>query len=103
MLENSDFYESKMDLFDNGDPEEFFLFISNLNMTLQASGTYAAAADIQYLCTLLSGESLRQFDILSAEVGINTSENLKSIIQGLGTYCFLSVRCQNKSVQCAAE
>ena len=34
------------------------------------------------------GGALLQLDILSAEVGSTTSENLKSIILGLGTYFF---------------
>ena len=32
--EISDLYEFKMTLFENGDPEEFVLFIHNFNMTL---------------------------------------------------------------------
>ena len=37
-------YEFKVDLFDNGDPEEFLLFVWNFNMTLVASGTLAIGA-----------------------------------------------------------
>ena len=37
--EKSDLYEFKMTLFDNGDPAEFLLFISNFNMTLEVSAT----------------------------------------------------------------
>ena len=36
--EMSDFYEFKIVLFDNGDPEEFLLFVRNFNMTLEVSG-----------------------------------------------------------------
>ena len=32
--ENSELYEFKMALFDNGDPEEFLLFIRNLTLLL---------------------------------------------------------------------
>ena len=67
--ENSDPYRFRMDLFDNGDPEEFLLFIQYFNMTLEASGTLNYGAKIQYLHTLVRGESLRQFDMLPAEVG----------------------------------
>ena len=42
-------YEFKMALFDNGDPEEFFLFISNFNMNLEASGMLKYGTNIQYL------------------------------------------------------
>ena len=55
-------------------------------MTLEASVTLLDGVKIQYLCTLVRGEALRQFDTLSAVVGSTTSENLKSIILGLGAY-----------------
>ena len=55
-------------------------------MTLQASGKLAASAKIQYLCTLVCGEALRQLDKLSVDIGIMTTEHLKLIILGLGTY-----------------
>ena len=77
-----------MALFDNGYPEEFLLFIGNFQMTLEASATIASAANIHYLCTLVRGEALVHIDMLSAEVVSTTSEHLKSIILGLGTYFF---------------
>ena len=43
-LSTSDLFEFKMTLFDNGDPEEFLLFVRNFNMTLTASGTQEAGA-----------------------------------------------------------
>ena len=57
-----------MYLFDHGDPEEFLLFVCNFNMTLVATGTLEMGAKIQYLRTLVRGEVLRQFDLLSADV-----------------------------------
>ena len=36
--ENLDLNELKMALFDNGNLEEFLLFIKNFNMTIEASG-----------------------------------------------------------------
>ena len=36
--EKSALYEFKMALFENGDPEEFLLFVRNLQMKLKASG-----------------------------------------------------------------
>ena len=56
-----------------------------------------SGAKIQYLCKLLCGEDLRQLDTLFAELGSTTSENLKSIILGLGAYFFLLICWQNKS------
>ena len=78
------------------------LFIRNFNMTLEASGKLVASLNIQYLRTLVCGEALSQFCTLSHEVGSTTSEHLKSIILGLGTYFPLLMRCQKKAL-CAAE
>ena len=82
---NLELYELKMALFDIGEPEEFLLFIRNLQMDLEASRTPYAGVKIQYIRTLVNVEALRQLDMLSAEVGIITSEHLKSIILALGT------------------
>ena len=54
-LSSLNLYEFKTDLFENGEPEEFLLFVRNLNMTLAASGTLATGAKNQYLCTIFSG------------------------------------------------
>ena len=53
--QKSDTYGLKTDLFDNGDLEEFLLFIWNFNMTLEASGTLKGGTKIQYLRTLARG------------------------------------------------
>ena len=45
--ENSDIYEFKMSLFDNGKTEDLLLFIQNFQMTLKASGTLASSSNIQ--------------------------------------------------------
>ena len=74
--EKLDLYEFKIALLGNSNPEEFLLFISNFNMTLEESVTLKYDAKIQYLGTLVCGEVLRQFDMLSAEVGIATPEIL---------------------------
>ena len=50
-----DLYEFNMDLFDNGDPEEFLLFVQNFNINLAASGKLVTGAKIQCLCTLVRG------------------------------------------------
>ena len=41
-------YELKISLFDNGDPEEFLLFVRNFNMTLAASGKLDAIPSYSY-------------------------------------------------------
>ena len=63
-----DIYELKISLFDNGEPEEFLLFVHNFNMTIRASGLLEAGAKYQCLCNLVRREALRQFDSLSADI-----------------------------------
>ena len=58
----------QISLLDNGDPEEFLLFIRNLNMTLVVSGTLEVGDKYQYICTLVHREALCQFDSLSDDV-----------------------------------
>ena len=82
--ENSDLYEFKMPLFDNGKPEGFLFFIWEFNMTLEASVMLKSGTKIQYLCTLVHGEELCPVDTLSSEAGSSNPENLTYIILGLG-------------------
>ena len=51
-----------MALFDNGEPEDFLLFVQNFKMTLKAFWTLVASAKLQYICMLLRGETLSWFD-----------------------------------------
>ena len=90
-------------MFDNGKTEEFLLFVCNFKTTREESVTLGAGAKIRYLCTLVSGEVLRTFDVFSADVEGDTPVTLEAIILGLGTYFFLLMRCQSKSARCAAE
>ena len=71
--EKLDPYEFKMAFFDNSDTEEFLFFIRNFQITLEAPGTIAAGANIQYIRTLVNGKSLRQLDKFSVEVVSTTS------------------------------
>ena len=95
-------YEFKMPLFDNKEPEEFLLFMWNLNMTLGASGTIKANVKLQYLRTLLCGEALPQFDILCDQVRIMIMAHFNQVIFGLGTY-FYPVNSLSKKTKCATE
>ena len=87
--QKSDLYELKIAFFYNYEPEEFLLFLQKFETTLEASGTLAASAKIQYLHTLVHGDLLGQIYTLSVEVRSTASEHLKLIILGLGTYSFL--------------
>ena len=57
-------------------------------MNLKASGTLKAGARIQYLCTMVLGEALRQLYAFSDEVESASPENLTSIVLVLGVYIF---------------
>ena len=75
-----------MFLFDNGEPEEFLLFVINFNTTLTASWALEADAKFQYLCTFVSGEALHQFDSLADDVENIETLNMDYIIRGLAQY-----------------
>ena len=88
MSSSSEIYEFKMFLFDNGEPEKLLLFVQNFNVNLAASGTLATGTKIQYLCTLVREEVLRQFDSFSTDTeGMNTL-TVETIILGLASYFF---------------
>ena len=50
--------------------QRVFLFLINLQMTLAATGTLETEAKFQCLLTIVRGEALRQFDLLSDDVKI---------------------------------
>ena len=81
-----DLYDFKMSLFDHGEPGEFLLFIYNFNMTLAATGTLDTDANIQYLCTLVHGEELHKFEMLSSDVENTETLNVDYYIKVLALY-----------------
>ena len=82
----SELYEFKMALFDNGNPEEFWLFVCNFNTTLAESEIMETAAKVQYICTLVCWEVLRQFESMSSDVEDTNPLTAEAIILGLGAY-----------------
>ena len=60
----SNLYELLMYLFYHGELEEFLLFVQNFQMTLSATVTLETESRVQYLCKLVCGEALRQFELL---------------------------------------
>ena len=86
-------YEFKMALFNNGNPEEFLLFVRNLQMALKASGALAASTAIQYISMLFHGETLPQIYALCVKVRSTTTTHLNCNILGFGTYFPLLLRC----------
>ena len=85
----SDLYDFSMSLFDHGKPEEFLLFVRNSRMTLSATVMLDTYAKVQYIHTLVRGEALCQFDLLSADMeDTNTSLTVDCLLKGLGWYFF---------------
>ena len=79
----SDLYEFRMSLFDNGELEEFLLFVRKFNMNILASGTLETGTKVQYFCTLFCGDALHQFDLFSVDVESTEPLTVKYIIKGL--------------------
>ena len=86
MYSTSEIYEFKMSLFDHGNLEEFLLFRLNYNITLMVTGTLDMDMKIQYLCTLVCGEALCQFDLFSADVENIETLNVEYYIKVLALY-----------------
>ena len=58
------------------------MFVHNFNLTIAASGTLEAGVKYTYLRTLVWGEVLRQFDLLSADLEGTENPNIDYIIRG---------------------
>ena len=84
----SDLYEFKMYLFDHGNPEQFLLFIRKFDKNLAETGTLDMDTNIKYLLTLVRGEALRHFDLLSADVEDTETINVDYYIKRLVLYFF---------------
>ena len=89
MLNTLDVYEFNMVIFKNKKLEYFLLFHHNLNIMLGTSRAITEGVKMQYLCMLLCGETLREFERLCAHIGHTNSAHLKLTISGRGTYIFL--------------
>ena len=77
-----------MDLFDNGEMEEFLLFILNFNMTLADSVTLVTCTKIQYICILFRGYVLHHSDLLYAVVKYTNPLTVETIVLGIDFYFF---------------
>ena len=64
------------------------LFIWDFQITLKASVMIVASVIIKYLFMRVRVVAFRHLDTLSANLGSPTSDHLKSLIFGLGTYIF---------------
>ena len=87
--EKSDLYKFKMTLFDNGNPEEFFLFMQNFKMTPEALDKLFSSVKLHYLPTVLHGKAPCQIDTFYDQTGSTNTPHLNRIILGVGTYFYL--------------
>ena len=65
------------------------MFILNFDMTLAATGMLDMDEKIHYLRTLVRGEELCQFGLLSADVENTETLNVDYYIKGLALYFYL--------------
>ena len=81
----SDLYEFKISLFENGELEEFLLFVCNFNMDLAASGTLEAGAKVQWFHLIVHEEELHKFDFFFTGVEITNPLTAEDIIKELSS------------------
>ena len=87
MSSTLELYEFRMSLFDHGKPEEFVLFVQSFQMNLAAIGMLETEAKVNYLCKLVCGGALCQFDLLYADVeNTDTFLTVDYIPKGLAWY-----------------
>ena len=91
-----------MAFFDNGDPEEFLLFIWNFKLALRTLVTLTDSANIHNLCMILHGKVLVQFDNLCSQIGSTNTAHLNWVNLGLGPYFFpVDVYSKQKPMMCS--
>ena len=80
----SDLYEFRMYLFDHSEPEDFILFVKFFQMIIAATKTIETEANIQCFCTLVCGEALRHFNLVSADAkNTETLSDMDYLLKGL--------------------
>ena len=79
----SETYELKIVNFKHGQTKEFLQLIKNFKRAVDGTGTATTAGKINYLLTLLRGESLLEFDKLSSQNAGTNVAHLKFIQEGL--------------------
>ena len=60
--------------------------MNNFNTAIDGAGTTSVAGQINFLCTMLRGEALREFDELANQNSGTTRAHLKVIQEGLLGY-----------------
>ena len=78
----------KIVTFKHGQPEDLLQLMKNFKRAFDGTDTKTAAGKINYLCTLLRGEALQEFDKLSSKNAGTKRTHLKFIQEGLLSYFF---------------
>ena len=76
-------YELKISTFDNGKPVEFLRILNNFKTVINGTGNITPDRIIDYLHTLLCGESLSKFDELVSQVTVKTNNHIDFIKESL--------------------
>ena len=101
---DSETYKLNIATFEHGQPEEFLALMNNFKTAIGGTGNMLAEGKINYLLTLLRGESLQDFDKLASQNTGTSNSHLKFVQEGL-LGCFLlipfprPVRCRLGNVQ----
>ena len=74
----SETYELKAQTFKNGKPEEFLQMTKEFKTDVDGTGTTFVTGKIQFLRTMLRGEALREFDVITGQVGSTNNTHLKT-------------------------
>ena len=62
----SETYNINMSTFEDSQPEEFLVILKNFSIPIDATVSTSALERINYICTMLRGEYLIQFDELAS-------------------------------------
>ena len=84
----SETYKLKLQMFENGKPEEFLQMMKYFKTGTDVIETTYSPGNIQFLRTMLRREDLREFDVIASKVGSTTNGHLKHIKEGLLSYFF---------------
>ena len=84
----SETFNVNMNTFDDGQPEEFLSLLRNFKIAIDGTGTTTPSGRINYLCMMLCGQALRDFNKLKYQCGGATNNHLKLIQEVLHEYFF---------------
>ena len=81
-------YNINMSTFEYGQPEELLAIIKNLKIEIDGIGTTSPSVRINYMCTMIRGEALIEFEKLEVNKHSTANAHIKQITEGLLRYFF---------------